>query len=276
MIWRLLAAGVLAAAVYAATGSSTPSSTTGVFKNGDVALSYRLTRHAGRGPHPAVVIGHGSGQVRKEECQPLADGFISRRYATLCFDKRGVGQSSGTYENVTTENSARVFATLASDLAAAIGFLATNAGIDPGRIGLAGGSQAGWIVPLAAARSRPSPAFMIFLSGPTGSVGEEIFFSRAAEGTTMAITDAYTGLDAFTGPRGFDPVPTLRTLDVRGLWLLGENDRSIPIRHTIRHLDELIRAGRPYRHVEFPNADHSLSGADIWPAIEQFLSGREP
>jgi uncharacterized protein len=275
MVWRLVAACLLAAAVYAATGGSTQPSATGVFTNGSVALSYELTIPAGPAPHPSVVIAHGSGAVRKEECRPLAEGFIRRGYATLCFDKRGVGRSSGTYEHVTTENSEHVFATLAGDLAAAVAFLAARRDIDARRIGLAGGSQAGWIVPLAAARARPTPAFMILLSGPTVSVGEEIYFSRAAEGTTTPIADAYASLDAFSGTRGFDPMPVLRTLDVRGLWLLGENDRSIPIRHTIRRLDELIGAGRPYRLVEFPNADHSLKGADIWSVIGEFLKSLE-
>src|SRR6202008_673112 len=67
---------------------------------------------------------------------------------------------------------------------------------------------------------------------------------------------------------GFDPVPTLRSLNVRGLWLLGLDDRSIPIRDTIRILDGLIKDGKPYRHVDFPGADHSLRGADIWKAFQ--------
>src|SRR5688572_10664041 len=109
MVWRLVTACLLAAAVYAATGGSTQPPTTGVFTNGSVALSYRLTRPTGPGPHPAVVIGHGSGMARKEECSSLADGFVARGYAAWCYDKRGVGQSTGAYEDVTATNSERVF-----------------------------------------------------------------------------------------------------------------------------------------------------------------------
>lgn len=272
MIRRIVTAVALTAAVYAATGVSTQSLTRGVFPSNGVLLSYELTTPAGRAPYPGVVIGHGSGPVHKEECKSLSQGFVERGYATLCYDKRGVGQSSGTYEVVTTENSERVFATLAGDLAAGVAFIAARRDVDPRRIGLAGGSQAGWIVPLAAARARPTPAFMLLLSGPTVSVGEEIYFSRVADGTPVPLAEAYARLDAFTGTRGFDPLPVLRALDVRSLWLLGEEDRSIPIRHTTRVLDGLIKAGRPHRFIVFPGANHSLERADIWPAIDAFLA----
>ena len=274
MMWRVVAACALAAAVYAATGDAPQSSSTGVFTNEGAALSYALTLPAGRAPYPAVVIGHGSGPARKDQCASLLDGFVRRGYAMLCFDKRGAGESTGTYEDVTIGNSERVFATLAADLAAGVAFLSSRPDIDSRRIGLAGGSQAGWIVPLAAARARPVPAFMILLSAPTVTVGEEIAFSRAAENTRLPIADAYARLDAFAGPHGFDPIPVLRSLDVRGLWLLGLADRSIPIRHTIHRLDALIKDGRPYRHVDFEAAGHSLDGADIWPAIDAFLAQR--
>ena len=36
-------------------------------------------------------------------------------------------------------------------------------------------------------------------------------------------------LGEYDGAHGFDPVPSLRALDVPALWLLGERDRSIPV-----------------------------------------------
>lgn len=248
-----------------------PAPPEGLFPNGDIRLSYQLTKPEGRGPFPAVVIGHGSGEVRKDACAPLSSNFVRRGYATLCYDKRGVGQSTGEYSGVGTTNSDRMIALLAGDMAAGVRFLAAQPDIDRTRIGLAGGSQAGWIIPLAASTAEPRPAFMVMLSGPTVSVGEEIYFSRFAEGTTTPVEDAYAELAKYSGPRGFDPAPTLHALDVRGLWLLGLDDRSIPVRDTIRILDALIREGRPYQHVDFPGADHSLMSVDVWPAIDRFL-----
>src|SRR5687768_14715763 len=74
---------------------SVPSQTFGFFTNGSVKLHYRLDVPAHTAPIGAVVFGHGSGLQSKDSCRVfgLADGFVSRGYATLCFDKRGVGQS---------------------------------------------------------------------------------------------------------------------------------------------------------------------------------------
>jgi len=244
---------------------------TGFFASGDIKLSYQFMKPEGKGPFPAVVFGHGSGKALKNQCEFLSRGFVRRGYATLCYDKRGVGESTGTYSDVGTQNSEKMLPLLASDMAAGVKFLAAHPDVDRKRIGLAGVSQAGWIIPIAAARADPKPAFMVIMSGPTVSVGEEIYFSRFAEFTSAPVEDAYTKLATFSGVKGFDPAPTLRALDVRGLWLLGMDDRSIPIRDTIRILDGFIKDGKPYKHVDFPGADHSLRGADIWPAIDAFL-----
>jgi dienelactone hydrolase len=261
-------AGVAAAVACSAGAQAAPP--TGFFHNGDVKLSYRLTRPPGQGPFPAVVIGHGSGEMRKEMCRHLAIHFERHGFVTLCYDKRGVGDSTGAYSMVGVGNSDDMFATLASDMVAGMRFLREQPDVDRRRVGLAGVSQAGWIIPIAARNG--DAAFMVIASGPTVSVGQEIYFSRFADGTTTPIEDAYATLDAFKGPHGFDPRPTLESLNVRGLWLLGGADRSIPIRHTLQVLDRLIAAGRPFEHVVYDGADHSLRSANIGPALETFLT----
>jgi pimeloyl-ACP methyl ester carboxylesterase len=143
------------------TPGSVPTQTFGFFTNGAVKLHYRLDVPAYTTPVGAVVFGHGSGLQPKDSCRVfgLADGFLARGYATLCFDKRGVGQSTGDYiPGPMPGNSFEVFDDLASDMAAGVAFLRSKPYIDPNRIGLAGASQAGWIMPIAAAKSKP--AFM--------------------------------------------------------------------------------------------------------------------
>jgi alpha-beta hydrolase superfamily lysophospholipase len=252
--------------------SSASGSTTGFFTNGDVRLSYRLDLPAHSGPVGAVVFGHGSGQQTKDSCRFLADGFLSRGFATLCFDKRGVGQSTGTYVFVGARDSIPVFGDLASDLAAGVAFLRTRPEIDPNRIGLAGVSQAGWIVPLAAVNARP--AFMVLLVGPTVSVGIEGFYSRIVEDTNAPVEEGYKQLPSFDGFHGFDPKPVLETLNVPGLWLLGGEDRSIPTPATVAILDQLISSGKPYAHVVFPGFGHNLFGAPYWPEIDRWMGER--
>jgi pimeloyl-ACP methyl ester carboxylesterase len=249
--------------------SSAAGSSEGFFNNGDVRLSYRLDLPARSAPVGAVVFAHGSGQQTKDSCRFLAQGFLSRGFATLCYDKRGVGQSTGTFVFVGARDSIPVFEDLASDMAAGVAFLRTRPEIDPQRIGLAGVSQAGWIVPIAAAKSRP--AFMVILVGPTVSVGIEGFYSRIVEDTSAPVEEGYRQLSSFNGFHGFDPKPVLETLNVPGLWLLGAEDRSIPTPATVAILDQLIATGRPYEHVVFPGMGHNLSTPGIWPEIDKWL-----
>ena len=215
----VLLAVIVAACQSAATptrATAAPGSTTGFFNSGDVRLHYRLDIPEGPGPFGAVVFGHGSGLQTKESCRFLADGFLQRRFATLCFDKRGVGQSTGTYVFVGARDSIPVFDDLASDMAAGVALLRTRPEIDPKRIGLAGVSQAGWIIPLAAQKSRP--AFMVLMVGPTVSVGIEGFYSRIVEETNAPVEEGYKQLPSFDGFHGFDPKPVLEAIDVPGLW----------------------------------------------------------
>lgn len=267
---------ILLAAVGIACGQSAtptaPSSvsgqSSGFFTNGHVQLSYRLDLPAYSGPVGAVVFGHGSGLQTKNSCRSLADGFLSRGFATLCFDKRGVGQSTGQYIPAIPQNSAAVFEDLSSDIAAGVAFLRSRPEIDPNRIGLAGVSQAGWIVPLAAQKS--NAAFMLVIVGPTVSYGLEIFYSSIVEGTNAPVEDGYKALPSFTGLHGFDPRPVLESLNVPGLWLLGGEDRSIPTPATVAILDQLIASGQPYTHVVFPGVGHNLPPS--WPDIDQWLA----
>jgi uncharacterized protein len=254
----------------AASAAQQPASTSsGMLESKDARLSYQLDLPARRGAAPAVVIGHGSGQVTKENCRWLASGFLERGFATLCYDKRGVGQSSGEYASVGPRNADRMFDLLAEDMAAGVRFLRSQPGIDAARVGLVGVSQAGWIIPVAATRTRP--AFMIIMSGPTVSVGEEIFYSDIVERTTRPLTDADRQLESFSGLRGFDPRPVLESLDTPGLWLLGDSDRSIPIPATLAILDGLASRGKPFAHVVFPGVGHDLAGASIWDEIARWI-----
>jgi dienelactone hydrolase len=246
-----------------------PKLVTGSFPNGDVSLKYLLERPAGNGPFPAIVMGHGSGEARKEFYQPFANQLLARGYAVLRYDKRGVGESTGTYSMVGVGNSEKMFADLASDMAAGVNLLRTLRDIDGTRIGLMGVSQAGWIIPLAAKASHPQ--FMILVVGPTVTVGQEIYYSRFSEGTATPFAELSERLRSFKGPHGFDPRPVLEELTTPGLWILGGVDRSIPNAETVDILDQLISKGKPYARVIFPAADHGLQGANIWPEIDRWL-----
>ena len=160
------------------------------FTNGDVTLAGTLTIPAsGGGPHPAVVMITGSGpQNRDEEMfgfkpfRLIADHLTRNGIAVFRYDDRGVGGSTGSVNESTTED-------FAYDALAAIAHLKTRSDIAPEAIGLLGHSEGGVVAPLAATKS-PDVAFTILLAG-TAVVGEEILYAQGelilrASGATEA------------------------------------------------------------------------------------------
>lgn len=88
----------------------------------------------------------------------LADRLTRPGYAVLRVDDRGVGGSTGDLAQATYDD-------LAADVLAGVAFLKERRDIDPGRIGLFGHSEGGYLAPLAASRSE-DVAFVILMAGP--------------------------------------------------------------------------------------------------------------
>lgn len=242
----------------------------GTFPSGSVALSYAIDRPPGPGSFPAVVLVHGSGRSPKSDLVGLSQQFVQRGFVVLRYDKRGVGESGGTYSGVGVLNSSRVLPELAGDVVAGVQFLGTQPDVDPRRIGLVGGSQAGWIIPIAAT-STPNVQFAVVLSGPTTSVGLEIYYSDLAEQTQTSLDQVRAQLPSFQGNPGFDPLPYLRRVTVPMLWLYGFDDRSIPSQMCIAIHDALKREVDVRFTVQlYEGAGHGLTPA-IWPDVFAWL-----
>ena len=128
------------------------------FENGETTLSGALVLPQTKGPHPAVVIIHGSGPGMRSQMRFLPDFFALNGVATLVYDKRGCGASSGDWRK-------SGFDDLAGDALAGLELLKNRPDINPRQIGLWGISQGGWLVGLAASRST-NVAFIIGVSGP--------------------------------------------------------------------------------------------------------------
>ena len=218
-----------------------------------------------------MVAGHGSGRVTRDQLGWLSSRFTRLGFAVLRFDKRGVGESTGTFVFVGTNDSPEVFPVLAGDIAAAVRFLRTRPEIDPRRIGLAGTSQAGWILP-EAARELGDVAFMVLLAGPVCSVGQEMFYSQLVENdASRSVAEANARMSKFEGMTGYDPVPTLQVVNTPTVWLLGLEDRSIPVERSIENLARLKASGRPFEWRTYEGLGHSL-GPQIWPDIERWIA----
>src|SRR5579883_2785037 len=77
---------------------------------------------------PGVALVHGSGDDPRDDYRIFAEYFAARGIATLIYDKRGVGASTGNWRSGT-------FAELAGDALAAVHLLAARPEIDPQRMG---------------------------------------------------------------------------------------------------------------------------------------------
>ena len=142
-----------------------------------VSLSGTLTLPNGSGPFAAAVLIAGSGPEDRDGTianhKPflvLSDYLTRKGIAVLRYDKRGIGQSTGSAEMATTMD-------LAGDTKCAIAYLKTRKDIDPARIGLIGHSEGAMIAPTIAASS-PDLPWVVLLAAPA-TKGEDTLLNQS-------------------------------------------------------------------------------------------------
>jgi pimeloyl-ACP methyl ester carboxylesterase len=270
------------------------------FSSGGNTLAGVLLLPASPGPHPAIAFVHGSGSLDRNDWTshpPLREHLARHGIACLCWDKPGVGASTGEW-------SGQSFHDRAQEAIDAVGFLRGREDIDGHRVGLWGISQGGWICPLAAALSSDI-GFIILVSAPVGTIAEQDLFrveqGMRADGRPQADIDRalsfacrrielirsapFEALDATQrsvaeqrwfadyvhrlGPKEFafgarnishDGRPILKRVKCPVLVLVGERDTIVPSREAAPVIKDILsRAGNPDVTVKtFPEADHFL------------------
>ncbi|MEM7344702.1 MAG: alpha/beta hydrolase, partial [Chloroflexota bacterium] len=175
-----------------------------------------------RGPHPAIVMLHGSGPADRTNDNyfpEIRDYFVAQGFAVLCYDKPGIGASTGDWQQ-------QSFADRADEALAAVDYLAQRAEIDVKTIGLWGHSQGGWIVYLAASKS-DKVAFIIANSGPGVPPVEQDRYgmeqvNRAAGESEATISQALTLYDevmeANRKDQPFEQIASLVTARGNAAW----------------------------------------------------------
>jgi dienelactone hydrolase len=250
-------------------------------ENEGAKLAATIAFPSGKGPFPGVVLVHGSGRTTRDQMRRQRDHLLATGLAVLSYDKRGVGESTGEYDNVGVRTSPERMPLLGRDALACLRALRDERRVDAARLGFLGSSQAGWIIPAAMAAARPGEVrFAIILSGPATSVGLEYAYSEATgDGIRprekLSADEIDARVDAYRGPSGFDHVAIIRVLKTPTLWLVGEDDESIPVRHTLRNLRAAIAGGAPITLRTYPGANHALMGpsgpAPYWTDVIDWL-----
>ncbi|HEY1638111.1 MAG TPA: alpha/beta hydrolase [Rhizomicrobium sp.] len=163
-----------------------------IFQSGGVKLVGRLIMPKGHGKVPVVVLIHGSETDSALETYALQRMFPAQGIGAFVYDKRGTGLSGGHY----TQD----FNVLANDAIIAMNEAKRLAGARLGRIGYQGGSEGGWVVPLAVNRAHVDFAIVSFglavtvLQEDQESVALDMHFHHhSAEDTKKALELARAG-----------------------------------------------------------------------------------
>lgn len=253
---------------------------------------------AGGGPYPAVAFVDGSGPAERDGWDDEAEVLAAAGFASLAWDKPGVGGSGGDWRDQSLQDRA-------AEALAAMACLAAQEEVDPARIVLLGGSQGGWVAPLAASMST-IVAGVISLSGPgvspyrqeayrveamlrhAGVTEEQIaeamaFFHhratrlRRGDDLEEVLAEQLAHRDAPWYPAlgddgvvehlafmariyDYDPAPALERVTCPLLAIWGQRDIYVPVAASAeRFAAALGRAGNgSFRLEVVPDADHGL------------------
>src|SRR5690606_10143682 len=113
--------------------------------DGGTRLAGRLLMPEGDAVVPLVVLVHGAEDSSARQWDFMQRQLPAEGVAAFVYDKRGTGDSEGT--------STQDYDDLANDAVATLREARRLAGTRAGRVGFRGGSQGGWVAPLAATRT---------------------------------------------------------------------------------------------------------------------------
>lgn len=252
------------------------------------------------GDAAALLVMHpGSGPSDRDNdvfFPPIRAALLRAGVAVASFDKRGVGRSTGSWQEVGIEEQA-------ADLGAALEAAAARVPDVPA--GVFGHSQGGWVALEASRRGSPAPAFVVTSSGPAVPVLEQERSSARSAVAALPAADreaAYATADAVltlaedgapfadlvawvaAHPAGtrtlarawgdaaeiteeewthlvrlgrYDPVPALRGLAVPLLAVFGEADTVTPVAASVAVLRREV-VPRLLTTVVLPGGDHRM------------------
>ncbi|AWS47869.1 alpha/beta hydrolase [Streptosporangium sp. 'caverna'] len=218
-----------------------------------------LSPAAAKPARPGMVLVHGAGEGPRTKLMGEAVEFARRGLSVLIYDKRSEGYSLFR----------RSYSQLADDALGAVATLRSQPGVDPAKIGIWGLSEGGWVVPIAAARSKDIGFVVVVganglppLRQQTWTVAAGLrkagvsgsLIDRAEFNLYRAISDG----GMFPEPY-YDPAPTLAAVRQPLLGIWGTHDLLTPPKESPPIFAEALEKGgnRHYTLRFFPGADHA-------------------
>jgi uncharacterized protein len=247
-------------------------------------------------PRPGVVLVDGSGDGTADDTwRGLAAVVTGCGAVALSHDKPGCGGSPGDWRDRSLHDRAR-------ESLAAVEVLRRQPGVDPGRVGLLGVSQGGWVSYIAASLAPGALEHVVSISGPGVSPAEQERFriecavdgdaeamawvderARRVVGgeerdSVLASQAAYADQPWYAAACGmyddpamfpliasmfaFDPATVLPYAHCRVFAAFGGADDSVPVPRSVEIISALLPPSPAHAIVVYPNADHGLNVAD--------------
>jgi uncharacterized protein len=183
------------------------------------SLVGRLILPEGKGKVPIAILVHGAERDSALESYALQRLFPAAGIGTFVYDKRGTGSSGGQY----TQD----YLTLAGDAIAAAREARRLAGSRAGRVGYQGGSQGGWVAPLAASIEPVDFVIVSFglavspLSAERESIEQEVASHISGPEGIKAAAQFGDAIERVVGSgfrNGFDQLEAVRSTYGREPW----------------------------------------------------------
>ncbi len=225
-------------------------------KDGKTLLGTVFAPRSAAHPLPGLVLVHGSGNSKRKSVTPEAIAFARQGIAVLAYDKRQLDQP--------------VYSLLADDVVAAVGVLREQPGVKPDAVGLWGISEGGWVMPIAASRSRQI-AFLVLASAPgltplrvqNWNMHNKLAGAGVSGALAGTLSDRFYRLADDAGlfaEADHDPRPALATITQPVLAVYGTADTQVPAVESAGVLSGTIRTPLTVRFL--PGAGHTLRVLD--------------
>lgn len=248
-------------------------------------LTYPIGYKAGKRV-PIVLMVTGSGaQTRDEEVfghKPfliIADFLAKNGIASLQYDDRGIGQSTGTFKGSTS-------ADFAQDAKAGISYLRKDKQFGP--VGILGHSEGGLIAFMLGADKTVD--FIVSMAGPAlqgdSVIAEQtnamlLHYGQPATQTVKKVREAFAKapkdawMDYFIN---CDPAPYIRKITVPLMAINGSKDQQVLADSNLKRIEELQKNGNKKNFIHiYPGLNHlfqhcdSGAGDEYW-KIEETIS----